>query len=180
MVDLMQVITVLVNIYISFTEKKKRIYIATFLLNLSQLFMYYFNNDITTTLIYIIITVRSFVYIYKDKIKTNIIPYIAIVLQLGIGFFTIENKMQILSILIPCYSCWYLWFYNDTQKLRVGNIIANAAWAIYNIATGLYIVLIMRAITILSNMIAYEKRRNEMVKKLLKMYAKRKRQLKQV
>lgn len=179
MVDLMQVITVLVNIYISFTEKKKRIYIATFLLNLSQLFMYYFNNDITTTLIYIVITVRSFVYIYKDRIKTNIIPYIAIALQLGIGFVTIENKMQILSILIPCYSCWYLWYYNDTQKLRVGNIIANAAWAIYNIATGLYIVLIMRVITILSNMIAYEKRRNEIVRNLLKVYARRKRKLRQ-
>ena len=41
-VDIMQIITVLVNIYISFTEKKKRIYIATFLLNLAQLFMYFF------------------------------------------------------------------------------------------------------------------------------------------
>ena len=178
MVDLMQVITVLVNIYISFTEKKKRIYVATFLLNLSQLFMYYFNNDITTTLIYIIITVRSFIYIYKDKFNTDFIPYLAIALQLGIGFATIENKMQILSIIIPCYSCWYLWFYNDTQKLRVGNILANTAWAVYNIATGLYIVLIMRAITIISNIIAYEKRRNEITKALLKAYVQRKRKLK--
>ena len=178
MVDLMQVITVLVNIYISFTEKKKRIYIATFLLNLSQLFMYYFNDDVTTTLIYIVITVRSFIYIYKDKIKTNIIPYIAIVVQLLIGIFTIENKMQILSIIIPCYSCWYLWFYNDTQKLRVGNIIANTAWAVYNIATGLYIVLIMRAITVISNMIAYEKRKSEITKKILRAYIAQKRKLK--
>ena len=65
MVDIMQIITILVNIYISFTEKKKRIYIATFLLNLSQLLMYMFNNDLTTTLIYIVITVRSYIYIYQ-------------------------------------------------------------------------------------------------------------------
>ena len=77
-VNLMQLITIIVNIYIAFTEGKKRIYIATFLLNLSQLIMYLFNNDLTTALIYIAITIRSLIYIYKDKFKTNVIPYIAI------------------------------------------------------------------------------------------------------
>ena len=164
MVDLMQIITILVNIYISFTEKKKRIYIATFLLNLSQLLMYMFNNDLTTTLIYIVITVRSFIYIYKDKFKTDIVPYLAILIQLIIGYYTIENTMQILSVLIPCYTCYYLWFYNDTQKIRIGNIIANTLWGVYNIATGLYIVLIMRAMTIISNIVAYIRRRKQLAK----------------
>lgn len=164
MVDLMQIITILVNIYISFTEKKKRIYIATFLLNLSQLLMYMFNNDLTTTLIYIVITVRSFIYIYKDKFKTDIVPYLAIIIQLIIGYYTIENSMQVLSILIPCYTCYYLWFYNDTQKIRIGNIIANILWGVYNIATGLYIVLIMRAMTIISNIVAYIRRRKQLAK----------------
>lgn len=161
-VVLMQIVTIIVNIYISFTERKKRIYIATFLLNLAQLFMYLFNGDLTTALIYIVIVARSFIYIYKDKFKKNIIPYIAMALQILIGCFTIENSVQIFSVLISCYSCWYLWFYNDTQKLRVGNIIANTAWAIYNVCGGLYIILIMRAITITSNMVAYIKRKNEL------------------
>lgn len=156
MVDIMQIISLLVNIYISFTERKNRIYIATFLLNFAQLLMYYFNNDVTTALIYIVITSRSLVYIYKDSFKTNIFPYIVIFVQLLIGYFTIENPTQILSILIPCYSTWYLWFYKDTQKLRVGNIIANTAWAVYNFLGGLYIVLIMRLITAASNFIAYK------------------------
>lgn len=158
-VDIMQVITVIVNIYISFTEKKKRIYIATFLLNLSQLFMYFFNNDITTGLIYIIIVIRSLIYIYKDKFKKDIIPYVIISIQVLVGVFTLKNNLQILSIMIACYSSWYLWFYNDTQKLRVGNVIANSAWSIYNICQGLYIIIIMRVITILSNLIAYIERK---------------------
>lgn len=162
MINLMQLITVIVNIYISFTERKRRIYIATFFLNLFQLIIYFLNNDLTTSLIYIIITVRSFAYIYKDSFKTNILPYMIIFVQLLIGYFTIESNLQIISVLIPCYSCWYLWFYNDTQKLRIGNIIANAAWAIYNICGGLYIILIMRAITIGSNLIAYIKRKKSL------------------
>ena len=153
-VNVMQIVTVIVNMYIAVTEKKKRIYIATFLLNLSQLIIYFLNNDLTTALIYIVIVIRSLIYIYKDNFKTNIIPYLAILIQLIIGYFTIENAIQILSVLIPCYSCWYLWFYKDTQKLRIGNIISNMAWAVYNIYNGLYILLIMRSITISSNAIA--------------------------
>lgn len=163
-VALMQIVTIIVNIYISFTEKKKRIYIANFLLNLSQLIMYFFNDDLTTALIYIVITIRSFVYIYKDKLKTNTIPYIAIIIQILIGYLTIQNKLQIFSILIACYSCWYLWFYNDTQKLRIGNIIANTAWACYNICSGLYIIFIMRVMAVGSNIIAYIKRKEELSK----------------
>lgn len=160
-VNLMQLITIIVNIYIAFTAKKKRVYIATFLLNLSQLIMYFFNNDLTTALIYIVIVIRSLIYIYKDKFKNNILPYIAIIVQILIGCVTLENIFQIFSILIACYSCWYLWFYNDIQKLRIGNIIANTAWAIYNICGGLYIILIMRGITIISNMIAYIKTKKQ-------------------
>ena len=159
----MQIVTIIVNIYISFTEKKKRIYIATVLLNFAQLIMYFFNNDLTTALIYVVIVIRSLIYIYKDKFKTNIIPYLAISVQILIGYITIENRFQVFSIIIACYSCWYLWFYNDTQKLRKGNIIANTAWAIYNITGGLYIILIMRIMTIASNLIAYIKRKNELV-----------------
>ena len=125
--------------------------------------MYFLNNDFTTGLIYIVIVIRSFIYIYKDKFKTNIIPYIAIAIQLAIGYFTIENRLQILSILIPCYSCWYLWFYKDTQKLRIGNIVANTAWAVYNICNGLYIILIMRAMTVASNVIAYVNRKKQLL-----------------
>ncbi len=154
----MQIITVIVNIYISFTEKKNRIYIATFLLNFSQLVMYFFNNDLTTSLIYLVIVIRSFIYIYKDYFKTNIIPFLMIAIQLLIGYFTIANPLQIISILIPCYTCWYLWFSKDTQSLRIGNIITNSAWAFYNICGGLYIILIMRAMAILSNIIAYNKK----------------------
>lgn len=87
----------------------------------------------------------------------QIISVIVITVQLLIGILTIETPLQIMSVLIPCYSCWYLWFYDTTQKLRVGNILANLAWAIYNLCSGLYIVLIMRAITVSSNLIAYIK-----------------------
>lgn len=48
--------------------------------------------------------------------------------------------------------------------IKSGDIIANTAWAVYNVCDGLYIILIMRAMTVGSNLIAYIKRRKELSK----------------
>lgn len=164
MVIFMQIITLIINIYMSFTENQKRIYIAVFLQNFAQLLLYGFNNDLTTTLIYVMISIRSILCVYKDRFKTDLIPYAIINIQLLIGCFTLENALQLIAVLMPCYSCWYLWFYNDTQKIRIGNVIANAAWGVYNLCTGLYIITIMRIIIIVSNVTAYIKRKNELLR----------------
>jgi hypothetical protein len=75
-----------------------------------------------------------------------------------IGFLMMENLWQIIPIIIPCYICYYMWFYDTTQKLRIGNIIGNGTWGIYNTATGLYIIAIGRLITVLINAIEYTKK----------------------
>lgn len=156
-VIIIQIISVLINSYIAFAKNIKHIYIVTFLFNLSLMILYLVNQDKTTFIIYIIITIRSFIYIYKDKFKTNIIPWIAIIIQLILGILTMDNIWQVISILTPCYSCYYLWYSKNTQELRIGNIIANSLWLIYNLVVGLYIVMIMRFITVIMNIIAYNK-----------------------
>lgn len=153
-----QILCVIVNTYISFTEKKRNIYIATFLFNLFQLFMYFFNDDKTTALVYVIGTIMSFVYIYKDKIRfkaRHIIPVFFVACQLILGFMTMQRPIQIISIITPCVPTLYLWYCKNTQGLRIGNIITNTSWGVYNILTGLYIVVITRVIAIITNVIAF-------------------------
>lgn len=159
---IIQCISVLINTYIAFTKNIKRIFIVTFLFNLSLLILYIVNKDMTTIAMYVIITIRSFIYIYKDKIqeKTNCVPWIAITLQIMLGAITIKNPWQLISIITPCYSCWYLWYSNDTQDLRIGNIIANSLWGLYNGITGLFIVMAMRIVTVIVNIVAYCRHRH--------------------
>lgn len=156
-VIIMQCIVVAINIYIANTENKFRIYFVTFLFNFANLLMYAFNNDKTTAIIYIIISIRSFIYIFKDKIKTPIVPIIAILAQLIVGFNSIENIWQLIPIIVPCLVCYYMWFCKTTQQLRIWNAICNSAWGIYNFKTGLYIVMISRIITVIANLQAYFK-----------------------
>ena len=54
-------------------------------------------------------------------------------------------------------------FYNTTQKLRIGNIVNNSLWLIYNVVTGLYIVSISRLITVIVNIVSYIKNKNKKI-----------------
>lgn len=109
-----QIIIVMINTYIATTENKIRIYVVTFLFNLANLIMYFINDDIPTATLYVVITIRSFIYIFKDSCKTVIIPVVMILLQLIVGFMSIENIWQLIPIIIPCLVCYYMWFCKTT------------------------------------------------------------------
>lgn len=160
-----QIIVVLINTYIATTENKKNIYIVTFLFNFANLVMYLLNGDKATSIIYIVISLRSLIYIYKDRFKTIIVPIICILAQLFIGFTNIENIWQLIPIIVPCFVCYYMWFYKTTQQLRIWNAICNGLWGIYNFQTGLYIVMISRIITVIVNVFAFIKNSKKDIKK---------------
>ena len=150
-----QIVAVLTSIYIANTKHIKRIMIATFIFNLFNMFCYYMQDDLMTVYMYILIVVRSFIYVYKEKLdKYSFIPFFFIALQVIVGVVTMQHWYNIFAIIIPCFTIYYMWFYKTTQKLRVGNIIAAGLWFIYNIITGLYIISISRIITIIVNSIA--------------------------
>ena len=158
-----QVVAVLTQIYIANTEHIKRIMIATFLFNLFNMLCYFLQGDMMTVYMYILIVVRSFVYIEKDKLdKYTFIPIGFIIIQTIVGLTTLQYWYNILAIIIPCYTIYYMWFYKTTQKLRVGNIVSASLWFAYNIITGLYIISISRVITVAVNAIALRTHRKEL------------------
>ena len=151
---ILQVVAVLVNVYIAFA-KKKNIYITTFAFNFINLCIYIYLGDITTVISYILISLRSFLYIFKDKLKVKLLPITFIVLHILFGLFTMSNYVQILSVIAPCLTCLYMWFSEDEQQLRLGNIGVASVWCLYNGILGLYGLVISRLITIVANIISY-------------------------
>lgn len=162
----MQILVCIVQFYIATSENIKHIYVVTFLFNLFNLGCYWLNGDVATTYLYIIICIRSFVYVYRDKVKKYkwhfIVPVIAIILQLIVGFVSIDNLWQLIPILVPCYVNYYLWYYESTQKLRVGNFLCNVLWCVYNVASGLWIIAASRGLTALMNAVSYWNHRNSL------------------
>ncbi len=151
-----QIFAVLISTYIAFVRSKKIVYVLTFLFNLSCLLVYYFNNDLVTSLMYLIIAIRSFVYIYKDKINYNFIPLLFILLHLIVWVLVPHTSISILSVLTPCFVTYYMWYWNTLQKLRIGNIINNGLWFIYNLITGVWILMVFRLVVVIANILAYK------------------------
>lgn len=158
---LMQVLVCAVQYFIATSENIRNIFVVTLLFNVFNLLCYYLNEDMATVYSYIVICVRSVIYIYRDKIKKHrlhfLVPIAAITVQTAVGFTAIKSLWQLLPIIAPCYVNYYLWFYKDTQKLRLGNIANNSLWGIYNFATGLWIIGIVRIITVTMNAVSYKK-----------------------
>lgn len=158
---LIQILVCIVQFYIATSEKIKNIFIVTLVFNILNLMCYILNGDKTTSIAYIIICIRSFIYIYRDVIKKYkfhyFVPIIFIIAQIVIGLSTIDSILQLIPILIPCYVNYYLWFYDTTQKLRIGNFIGNFMWFIYNFFTGLWIISISRLIVSIMNVVSYLK-----------------------
>lgn len=160
---LAQLATVAVQAYIANTKSARRVLVATFLFNFANMLCYWLNGDMTTVYLYVVICVRSLVYVAREELKPRrlswLIPAGFIAIQLAVGLSTMTNPWQILPTLIPCYTIYYLWNYDTLQRLRVGNMVANGAWGVYNIATGLYIVAIGRLATVLLNAGAWRRNR---------------------
>ncbi len=99
---LTQIIVCIIQYYIATTEKTKNIFLVTFLFNFFNGLCYYLNKDMPTVYLYIVICVRSFIYIYKDKIKIHkwhpIIPFLFIGVQIVVGILTLDNYWQ-------CFLC---------------------------------------------------------------------------
>ncbi len=157
--NIFQIVSLLGQIYIAFTRQKRNVLVATFLINLAQTVCYYIANDTAAFYIAIVITVRTFVYIFSERLKEHrwsiLIPITAVAIHLVVGIASIERPLQLITIFTPCFTCWYLWFFRRTQSIRVGNIIGNALWLVYNCLGGLWILALTRVWTIALNAAAY-------------------------
>lgn len=160
-----QVITLAFQWYIANTKSIKRLFVATLMFNFANMACYLINGDMAVVCGYVVICIRSVIYVWRDEIKAKmaswLVPVTFILIQLVVGVTSMDNPWQWMSTLIPCYVIYYLWFYEELQRLRVGNVIANTTWGIYNLVTGLYIVAFGRMATAAINVIAYRQNRQE-------------------
>ena len=142
-----QIVIVIIGVYLAFTENKKGIYLVTFLFNLGTFIMYMLNHDSGAAISAALLSVRAFIYIYREQLKIRmgkfgaIIPIFFILLHIVLGGIALETPWQLLCIAAPVLTTAYMWWGHNTQDLRAGNFIAYGMWALYEAVTGLYIVM---------------------------------------
>lgn len=150
MIIILQLIVLILNIIQTRYNNTRKMLVFTLLANTVTFFTYFVNNNYVGAVIYSITVIRSILYVYKDKFRTNITCYIMITFQIIIAVLTIDSYFEILNITAGIYSCYYMWFYKTPQQFRAGFIVNNVLRLAYETINGLYILAIMRTCSIIS------------------------------
>lgn len=155
---IMQVLGLALNIFIALTHDTKKIYLFTFLFNVVNLTIYILTQDWAACVSGVLITLRSFAYMHKERVNGQWMPWVFISLHIFLGLMLMTNLWQIATIMAPVTVCYTMWFWKGQfQKLRVGNIINAGLWLVYNLHVGLWITALCRLMTIAANLLGMYK-----------------------
>lgn len=156
LLTIVQIFQVIYSCYIMFLNKKKHMLINMFISNAISLIMFFIADLKSALLTTIIITIRSFLFMFRDKYKTNLIFYFCLILHILSGIITFDGFISLLPMLTAVISVFIIWFGNE-QQIRFGLIIPNTIWVIYYCIFGLYISAVFNITVIISQIISYIK-----------------------
>lgn len=153
---IIQIVQVIYSIYIMFLDKKKNMLINMFISNLISLILFQAAGLGAASLTTIFITLRSFLFMFKEKYKTNIVFCVCLGLHVMAGILTFIGISSLLPCVTAVISVVVLWFGNE-QQIRIGTTIANLIWVVYYLINGIYISAVTNSIIILFTILSYIK-----------------------
>jgi uncharacterized membrane protein YoaK (UPF0700 family) len=112
-----------------------------------------------------ITTLRGFLFLYKDKAKTNTILYVSILLHIFAFVLSYQDVFSfciVIATLMVCISQWY----GNPMQIKVFALISILLWIIYTIHIGLYLDLpkrIVEGVLLIFSIISLQKSKKKVV-----------------
>lgn len=132
-----QILSLVYSVFITSLNKTDKVLLNTFIANILSLLVYLCFREISTALTIVVVAIRSFCCIYRDKFKTDRLMYVFISMHLGIMCyaFNLESVLVATACSIATYVTWK----KDAQGIRVGCSLSDALWLVYSIGIGAHI-----------------------------------------
>ena len=163
-----QTLALICNTYVAFSKNNKRIYVATCLFNLFALLTGLLQQDYSLCASYSIVIYRSIIVLFKDKIKLRFLfytlPVTFVIAHIGFGIYTWTGLWSLIPMIAPMVIGLVLWFSNDLQQYRCGNIVNNGLWLMHNLYSRSYILALTRIYAIVANGCALVRNRNKLLR----------------
>lgn len=86
----------------------------------------------------IVCTIRAFLFLFHDRVKTNRIFWICVLAHLVVGVLAWQSPISALTIAAPVVLCTVNWFGN-VPVIKAGTIFSGLCWAIFDFSGGIYI-----------------------------------------
>ena len=151
---IVQIFQIIYSSYIMFLKKKKNMLLHMFIGNAISLTTFAIADLKSAFLTTIFITVRSFLFMFRDKYKTNLIFYFCLFLHLLLGIITYDGLISLLPSITAIIAIFVIWFGNE-QQIRLGLIIPNFIWVIYYCVFEIYISATFNIIVIIFEIISF-------------------------
>ena len=151
---IVQIFQIIYSSYIMFRKKKKNMLLHMFISNAISLTIFAIADLKSAFLTTIFITVRSFLFMFRDKYKTNLIFYFCLFLHLLPGIITYDGLISLLPSITAIIAIFVIWFGNE-QQIRLGLIIPNFIWVIYYCVFEIYISAAFNIIVIIFEIISF-------------------------
>lgn len=153
---IVQIFQVIYSSYIMFLDKKKNMLINMFISNAISLVVFAIADLKSAFLATIIIAIRSFLFMFRDRYKTNFIFYFCLILHILSGIITFDGLISLMPALTAIISICVIWFGNE-QQIRLGLLIPNFIWFVYYCIFGIYISATFSIISSIFEIISYFK-----------------------
>ena len=145
LLTIVQIFSLIAVIIASICKDKKNILLWVFIANLSNFLVMLIAQETDGWAGSIATTIRGFLFIYKDKVKTNLLFYIGITLHIVAFIFSYQDIFSFCIIIATMMVCISQWFGNPLQ-IKIFALLSICMWIIYTIHIGLYLDLPKRII----------------------------------
>lgn len=152
-----QILSVIVSVIAILQKQKWKMMLFYTINNVLSVIIYFSFNRITTAIICVIATIRTFIFMFYSlkKLKPNVVWLI--IFEIGFVVTTILTWQDALDLLplVALLSAGYGSWQDNQTILRISYIINNGCYVIYNAIIGAYISMALKIITFLSSTICF-------------------------
>lgn len=134
----LQIVILIINILGALSTKKSNILFYIFLGNLLGIVTLFLVGRFDGAVANTISTVRAFLYLYRERAKTNTIFYACFIMHCLGSIYTYQSIVSIIPLIATLLACTVLWFGNEIA-IKIAVIISDVMWSIFNFISGLHI-----------------------------------------
>lgn len=138
MIIVLQLVTLFINILGALSKNKRNILFFIFIANLLGIFQMVLVGRYDGAIATVVCTIRAFLYLYRERARTNFIFYICFIMHFLGGICTYQGITSIIPIIATLIACSVLWFGNEIT-IKIAIILSDVMWSTFNFISGLYI-----------------------------------------
>lgn len=157
-----QALSILFGYLGAYSPKKRNIFIFYIISVIFSILMFYSVGKTAAILPVATTGIRYFIYIFKDKYKTNYPFYFCLLLHISALFLSTKTAIDLIPSLLVITGCFVYW-YLDGAKLKLYVFILNIPWIFYYAFCGLYLSAVNAFVQTVLMIITYFKLKNNTI-----------------